>query len=77
MIELDTTRPAMTTMNLSKMEHALHEVEEGIQHFNDRYNLGDKSLNWMSLNRLKSHAMAVRHELDCFKKSLNAHGQKG
>jgi hypothetical protein len=36
MIELDTTREGLTTINLSKMEHALREVEEGIQHFTDR-----------------------------------------
>jgi CHAD domain-containing protein len=70
MIELDTTREGLTTINLSKMEHALREVEEGIQHFTDRYNLGDPTINWMSLHRLKAHANHVRYELECFKKTL-------
>ncbi len=69
MIELDTKPEGLTALTISKMEHALIEVQEGIQHFMDRSALGDKSINWIALDRLKAHHKQTREEFEAFKKS--------
>jgi hypothetical protein len=74
MIELDTAPLGLTQLNIAKMEHALREVQEGIQHFIDRSALGDHSINWIALDRLRIHHQQTKSELEAFKKS---HGQKG
>lgn len=67
MIELDTTRAALTGMNLSKIEHAMNEVQEGVQHFLDRLALGDEQINYMAMERLRHSTRVAHAEFDAFK----------
>ena len=74
MIELDTNQTSMQEMNFSKIEHAMKEVDESVQHFLDRLLLGDDKINYLSLDRLRHATRIAYAEFEVFKKS---YGQKG
>lgn len=73
MITLDTTKAALTEMNLSKIEHAMREVDDGVQHFLDRLALGDEHINYMAMERLRHATRVARAEFDAFRHHLT-HG---
>lgn len=71
MIELDTTIPSLTALNLSQIENAMKEVDEGVQHFLDRLHLGDTKINYLSLDRLRAASRVAHAEFDAFKLSIS------